>query len=394
MTTAAPITITYLVIATYLLFERKYWQLLPLAFVFALTSDLFVLLALAVVIWTAVIGWTERRFEWRPLAWVAFGCLLGLTINPYFPRNIHFLYEYARIKTTAGTFNAKAEREWFPTNTWDFGINSVVALVAMFAGYVTFNPGDRENSQRPLFFLLLATALMPLAMLWKEFGEYFPPFAVLFAAFTLQRFWLGRSGLNRLPSDVLEELSPFLESREPSVMIAETSVPKSWRRLAVSSAAILLLAFLVINARWTARHINDSDPPDHFASGALWMRANIPPGQRIFNTDWDDFPRLFYYDPTHAYVSGLDPIYLMEKSTELSSLYDHITNRDQKDPGPLIRDRFGAQWVFSNNTKDHDAFFDNALRSGWFDRVYEDSDCSILHLRDQKGQSTSEANEQ
>src|SRR5438874_2398568 len=70
MTKAPPFAIIFLAIGTYLLFERKYWQLLPLAFVFALTYDMFVLLILAGVIWTIVIGWTEERFEWRPLAWI------------------------------------------------------------------------------------------------------------------------------------------------------------------------------------------------------------------------------------------------------------------------------------------------------------------------------------
>ena len=51
----------------------------------------------------------------------------------------------------------------------------------------------------------------------------------------------------------------------------------------------------------------------------------------------------------------------------------------------MIRDRFGARWVFSDN-KDHEGFYDNALRSGWFDRVYEDADCSVLHIRDQKAE--------
>ena len=114
--------------------------------------------------------------------------------------------------------------------------------------------------------------------------------------------------------------------------------------------------------------------------------ANIPPGELIFNTDWDDFPRLYYYDPTHFYTSGLDPTYLLDKNPELSKLYERITTGEEEDPGPLIRDRFGTRWIFSDNTKDHDGFFDNALRSGWFDRVYEDGDCSVLHIRDQKSE--------
>ena len=95
---------------------------------------------------------------------------------------------------------------------------------------------------------------------------------------------------------------------------------------------------------------------------------------------------MYYYDPTHFYISGLDPTYLFDKNPELSKLYDRITTGEEEDPGPLIRDRFGARWIFSDNTKDHDGFFDNSLRSGWFDKVYEDDDCSVLHIRDQKSE--------
>src|SRR3989475_11446928 len=73
MTKAPPFAIIFLIIGTYLLFERKFWPLLPLAFVFALTYDLFVLLILAAGVWTIVIGWTQQRFEWRPLAWGVVG---------------------------------------------------------------------------------------------------------------------------------------------------------------------------------------------------------------------------------------------------------------------------------------------------------------------------------
>ena len=85
MSKAPPFAIIYLVIGIYLLFKKKYWPLVPLSFVFTLTYDMFVLLILAALIWTAVIGWTERRFEWRPLVWVLVGTVAGLVINPYFP---------------------------------------------------------------------------------------------------------------------------------------------------------------------------------------------------------------------------------------------------------------------------------------------------------------------
>ena len=150
--------------------------------------------------------------------------------------------------------------------------------------------------------------------------------------------------------------------------------------------AVALASVFGANVYFTAGDISESDPRNYYARGASWMRSNIPPGEIVFNTDWDDFPRLFYFDPSHVYVSGLDPTYLLDKNAELSRLYDRITLGEEDDPGPLIRDRFGARWVFSDNSDDHVSFYDNALRSGWFDRVYKDDDCTILKIRDVKAE--------
>ena len=386
MTKAPPFAIIFLVIGIYLLFENKYWPLVPLAFVFTLTYDMFVLLILAAAIWTVVVGWAEERFEWRPIVWVLLGAAAGLVINPYFPHNLYLFWEHARVKITATNFTTKVGQEWYPYDTTEFFLNCYVALAAMLAGYLAFEWSDRKRAARPLFFLILSTVLLLMTARWKRFAEYFPPFAVLFAAFTLEQFWRGRAVFTHLPQDVMEDLQPFLDRQEPTATAKETQHEETWKIIKAAFVALALGLALFANVYRTAKDIRESDPRDYYAKGAAWMRGNIPAGERIFNTDWDDFPRLFYYDPTHVYTSGLDPTYLLDKNPDLSRLYDRITTGEEEDPGPLIRDRFGATWVFSDNTKDHDAFFDNAARSGWFDKVYEDDDCSVFHVRDQKGE--------
>ncbi|HJZ83024.1 MAG TPA: hypothetical protein VKD91_21835 [Pyrinomonadaceae bacterium] len=390
MTKAPPFAIIFLILGTFFLFERKHWPLLPLAFVFAETYDMFVLLILAVLIWTAVIGWTEERFDWRPLALVVAGTALGLVINPYFPHNLYLFYEHARVKITASGFATKVGQEWYPYDTHEFVMNCYVALAAMLVGYITFDFSDRKRAQRPLYFLILATALLLMIARWKRFAEYFPPFAILFAAFTLENYWRGRAVFTQLPEFVLEDLQPFLDRQETAAAKEKRKQQKNWEVLKAGFVAVILGGALFANVYRTSKDIRESDPRDHYAKGAFWMRANVPAGELVFNTDWDDFPRLLYYDPTHVYTSGLDPTYLLDRNAELSKLYDRITTGAEEDPGPLIRDKFGARWVFSDNTSDHDSFYDNALRSGWFDRVYEDADCSVLHLRDQKGEPAGE----
>jgi len=380
MAKAPPLAIVYLIIAICLFFKKKYWPLLPLALVFTWTYDLFVLLLLATVFWVLVIAWAEWRFEWRPLVWVILGCAAGLVINPYFPENFQQLFEHMTIKLTMRGFDVKVGSEWYPYDAWEFLGNSAVACVAMLVGYIAFEPSERRRSHYPLFFLLFSTALMIMTARWKRIAEYWPPFAVMFAAFSLQP-WLQqgfRSYLTRLPRDVLDELSPFLDRHEDE--------KTSWREIAktigAAVVALILGVVLYVNSWWTVAEIGTSDPHDHYEQGAAWMRANIPPGQIVFNTDWDDFPRLFYYDSTHNYVSGLDPNYLFNKSPDLSRLYERITLGQQDDPGPLIRDRFGARYVFSDNA--HHDFFEKARESGWFDIVYEDTDCVIMYIRDEQ----------
>jgi hypothetical protein len=387
MAKAPPLAIVFLIIAIYLFFERKYLLLLPLALVFTWTYDLFVLLVMAAVFWVITIVIAEHRFEWRPLLFVLLGCAAGLVINPYFPENLYLLVEHIQIKLTASDFATKVGSEWYPYDSWQFLGNSAVACIAMLVGYIAFEPSDRRRAPYPIFFLLLSTALMIMTARWKRIAEYWPPFAVLFASFSLQPWLVGfRPYLSRLPADVLEELKPFLDREGPRPPPPETETEmdlRAWFRiLGVSAVALVLSAFLYVNLSSTIKDIGNSRPHDYYRAGAAWMRANVPPGEIIFNADWDDFPRLFYYDPTHYYVSGLDPSYLYEKDPDLSRLYDRITLGREEDPGPLIRGRFGARFVFSDN--EHHDFFEHARLSGWFDIVYEDRDCVIMYIRDEK----------
>ena len=383
MAKAPPFAIIYLVIGIHLLFRKKYWPLLPVAFLFTLTYDMFLLLVLAVFIWVAVVGWTEHRVEWRPIVWVLLGTVAGLVINPYFPHNLHLFYEHLKMKLTPSDYSTKVGQEWYPYNSWEFIGNSLVACVAMVIGYVAFDPSDRKRAHYPSYFLLFSTALMIMAARWRRIAEYWPPFAVIFAAFALQPWLQGaRSAFTQLPIDMLDELQPFLDRHEFAASAKEDERKELWRTISAAVVAVLLSFVLFLNLRATVGDIASTEGRDYYKAGAEWIRSNVPPGQIVFNTDWDDFPRLFYYDPTHNYVSGLDPTYLYDRDPALSRLYDRITLGDEEDPGPFIHDRFGASYVFTDNS--HDKFYDSAIESGWFEVVYEDHDCTVLHIRDQK----------
>ncbi|MDT7809530.1 MAG: hypothetical protein QOJ70_3343 [Acidobacteriota bacterium] len=396
---AMSVSIVLLVAGIHLLFERKYRWLLPLAFVFALTYDMFALLVVATLMWSAVMLWSERRFEWKPILFVAVGALLGFVINPYFPHNFQLLYEHILIKVTSKDFSTAVGSEWYPYNTWEFLGNCGVALAAMFVGYLAFKDSFSKERQRALLLLLFSTFLMVVNMRWRRFAEYFPPFAVLFAAFTVEP--LVRRARERLTARNVTTEVEAMEAGEDSCPPEPVRVEhaRAWEIVLVSTAFVLLAGAMVWYARVTAQDIAGMAGPNSYKGGAEWLAKNTERGELVMNTDWDDFPKLFFYNPQLAYVSGLDPTYLLDKNRTLSDLHAKITiAKDLSDEevanlGPLIRDNFClgegparrcVRYVFTDH--EHEDFYNDALDSGWFDEVYSDNDCAVLRLRDQKGE--------
>src|SRR5829696_8077515 len=394
---AMSLSIVLLVAGIHLLSERKYRWLLPLAFIFALAYDMFVLLVAVAGIWTFVLLWSERRIEWRPLAFVVAGSLLGFVINPYFPHNFQLLYEHLVIKVTASDFTTTVGSEWYPYSTWEFLGNCGVALAAMVVGYISFKDSASEGRQRAFLLMLFATLLMLANMRWRRFAEYFPPFAVLFAAFAAdplirraREFYTSRGAAAESPGVAGES-----RARDPG----RVENARAWEMIFVATAFVLLAAPMVWYARVTAQDIAGMAGPDLYKGGMEWLSKHAEPGELVVNTEWDDFPKLFFYNPRLAYVSGLDPTYLLDKDRKLAELHGKITiARDLTDEevanlGPLIRDNFClgegdrkrcARYVFTDH--EHEEFFNDALDSGWFDEVYVDGDCSILRLREEKGE--------
>ncbi|HEX8847628.1 MAG TPA: hypothetical protein VF791_23505 [Pyrinomonadaceae bacterium] len=444
MAKAPPVAIIFMIIGIYLLFEKRYLALLPLAFLFVWTYSLFVTLVAAAVIWTCVIGWTERRFEWRPLLWTGIGTAAGFIINPYFPKNVWLFIEHVMIKFTPTGFTTEVGGEWYPYDSWALLGICVVAFAAMFAGFAAYDWSDKKRAQRPLFFMIFSTILMIATFRSKRWAEYWPPFAVLFAAFTLNPILEGaRSFFARLPGEVMSDLEPFLDRHEPPGKVAGEArsgflkemeiafigialglagyfVLKQivypppelsrlyalltvkvivalvvglgglaayilWRRSATKTFAVIVVALMIIvlnfNVRGTRKDIEGDNPPEHYEAAMAWIRENVKPGKRIFNTDWDDFPKMFYFDTNHSYVSGLDPTYLLDQDTQLkrepklAELYKKITlgqdviiDGKSQEYGPLIREKFGADYVFSDNG--HHDFYGRAMDSGWFEEIH------------------------
>jgi len=143
-------------------------------------------------------------------------------------------------------------------------------------------------------------------------------------------------------------------------------------------ALVGVSAYQVEQAR---RLIATPTVPDQYRAGTQWLLEHVPKGAIIFNASWDDFPKLFYYDQDHAYVTGLDPVYLSDHNPDLGRLYERIVTGKESRPGENVRQAFRSEYVFVTPAADR-RFYVAAMLSHEFTKVYEDQQCMILKVRD------------
>jgi len=382
MTRASSLSILFIVAGIFLLLERKYAWLGPAAFLYVWTYNLFVILGVLVVIWAAVLCWSERRIEWRPILWTCLGTVVGFVIHPYFPRNARLFFEHLAAKSGSVSGQPVVGFEWYSLPAWQFLSSALVACAAMVVGYIAFGSalarsrGDRRSMQRPLLFLLFSSFLLLITLRFARFMEYWPPFAILFAAFTLENLWLNK------PIS-----PPALAENKQEADATASYQPDGLSWITLGSVVILLSAALVYNLRMTRTTIvTATKGPSHYQAAAAWIRANIPPDALIYDVNWSDFPKLFFYDTSHRYVAGLDPIYLLDQHPELSRLTDRLSHGAEPDPAAAIWTQFAAvepanlQYIFVGDypAAPPPEWFNYMMATGKFAVIYRDSDCVIL----------------
>ena len=396
MAKAPPLTIIITIIGIYLLFERKYVWLLPLMFVFVWTYSLFPLLLFAAFFWTAIIAWNERRFEWRPLTYTFGGMVLGNIINPYFPQNLWLFSEHFLEKFKVGSdFVVSVGGEWYPYSGQELLMNFPIALIAMLIGYILFAPKNGKLPEKSTFFLMFVTVLLVSQFRSKRFAEYFPPFAILFAAFSWRDFFAPFASF--APNSYGNGAEDFRDA-------GDRPKKRDFSGIIKQTAAWIIGTFLVL---WLFYNLNGIDfagfketgliatlqgneDNDKYKRATDWAKANIPEGERIFNCNWDDFPKLFFFDTKHTYVYGLDPNYLYSKNPDLSKLIPDITSGKISEAAPIIKEKFGSRYIFSD-AKENEDMVAKCLDSGWCEMAYQDDEAIFLKIRDAKGAPPKEA---
>jgi hypothetical protein len=294
----------------------------------------------------------HKRIEYSLFLSVAGGICIGLVLHPYFPRDIVFLWNHIVPKLFASEYATSVGSEWYPYNSWVLLQNASVAIGAYLASILLTNRDEWRQDAPRLFCFLVSTFYLLLLFKSRRFVEYFPPFAMLFLAFTV-RGWLRD-----------HDVSQFIRTEAQLGGLIVASLVLLW----VFQSTIAL----------ARKEIAQSPDTAKYQGGAEWLAAHTPPGAPVFHTDWDEFPMLFYFNTHNTYLVGLDPDFMRLKNEKLFRSWEAITQGKVQHPEDAILNDFRCEYVLTDN--EHREFIALAEKSPRMQKVYGDQYTSIYRV--------------
>ena len=357
ITRTQSLSLGILALGMLVILQGNRWGISILSFLYVWTYNAFPLLPVMAFLYLMAGLIINKKGDWQLFALSCAGVVAGGIINPYFPENILFTLHHILPKLAQSTVSGLGN-EWSPYNTTQLLENSLPALIAFASGTIAIGLAGRKMHMRTLFAFFIALLFALMFFRARRFVEYFPPFALIFASFA----W----------APLLED---YLSKMNPVGLAHNYRIRNLWP---VTLAGLLVFSSIFVSIIGARRLIRNSKPHDLYQAASAWLVQNTPAGSLIFQTDWDDFPRLFFYNTHNTYLAGLDPTYTQLYNPSLYTLWVDITRGKLAEPSARIINSFGAKYVHSDLY--HDDFLAVAAQDPAMIEVYRDDQAVIWKI--------------
>jgi hypothetical protein len=292
------------------------------------------------------------------------GVIIGVVFNPYFPKNLNFIWEQlVQIGLINYIGKVNVGGEWYPYKLADLLLNGGVAFIVLVFVLALFFATIRKQKVPGIFFLLTTLFFLIFTLKSKRYVEYLMPFMVFFLAYAAT-FALANI-------DVGQKIK---ELRQKSKIIAYL----------LNSVILLVVIFfplvMVKDINQVYLSFRRGIKFNEFAGVSQYLINNSRPGEIIMQTDWDDFPMLFYQNSKNYYIVGLDPTFMYNYDPKLYQTFADITMaKVSTNLAQQVKDNFHAGYFIVD--KDRDALNKNLQADPGFVKVYEDSDAWLYKLK-------------
>jgi hypothetical protein len=358
---------TFVLLEIGLLVQRRGRWLFLAGALHALSHSSFILLPGLAVATDVAHRLRGERLPWRVTAAAFAGPALTLVVNPYFPNNLALTWtQLVDVGLTVWGMGAAVPTflfgpELLATRT-DLFLGAFAALLPAAAAIVAFlasseaHPGRRLSTEG-LALLLINAMLLVLAFLSERFFDFLFPALIVFAG----RAWTDYFG-----------------------PVAFAELRRQRRRAVGTVAALLAFCALAGQARGGVARLWSE-------AGAMitlevqrpaveFLRRNAAPGDLVYHSFWWDFSILYHYRPEGRYVCALDPMFFYRYDRELFDKALAAYNGESPDLFRMLRQDFGARWVFIPKAPAHFALFNQIRADARFHKAYEDDQVVIARV--------------
>ncbi len=360
LTKASAFSLIFLWFGFYLLRQRRPWSLAILAFAYVWSYGGFTLLLVVSSIYCLGLGLKEKnwRLAGQLLSATIGGLLTGLIVNPYFPKNLQFLWQQL---IQIGLLNYQDKigvgAEWYPYNFFTLlSDNLLLGALLLISLFIFFRFWSKQSAfSWTTFILFLFFFLFTLKS--RRYIEYLIPLAVLFAALCF----------NYLPR--LRQTTLF------------NSLARLWPKniffkIIVLTTVFYLCLFLPVifgqQLQATKNNLRQGLDFNRYQAASQWLQNNTQPGEIIVHSDWDDWPLLFYYNSQNYYLVGLDPTFMYNYNQDLYWSWVNLTlGRPSASPLTVIKDQFQSHYILVD--QDNSALNSLLAKDPLFQLVYSDA---------------------
>ncbi len=377
---AQSLSLGILVLGIAWMLEGKYHRLAVLSFLYVWMYDAYPLILMLAILYTGAIALTEQKLDFRPIIYTTAGLMLGSLINPYFPSNLIFGYRHLLPKLLDAT-SLNVGNEWYPYTTLQLLKVSLPAFILAAAGLLGISLNNQKMNTRTMFSLLLVMFFGLMLIFSRRFIEYFPAFVLIFTCFCLAPYFAKKeaSFFDEGIEEIKYNRADFWNGifRQPV-----NRIPAQGEKFQARFLFVMLLVFCITSSIYsmmlTRNDMQGSYSSQTYAGSADWLVRHTPAGSLVFQSDWDDFPRLFFFDTHNTYLAGLDPGYFQISNPDLYALWVKITNGDVKNLSVIIPQKFGARFIHTDLR--HTDFISAVQQDPNIQEVYRDKDSIIFEI--------------
>ena len=399
---APVISVSILILGYYFILKKKYLLLFLLSYLYVLSYGAWPLILVVTIIYCLAgslkylfdhLYLLKLKFEnkkinifafyfshlWRGFfkknnLKLIFSCIFGLTagmiINPYFPKTIPF-YWFQTVKIAILNYQSKVGvgAEWYPFDLDNLVLYNLPIFIPFLISISWFFVFIKKQRKTGWFLFLLSIFFFFYTLKARRNIEYFIPVAIFFCGFMFTQI-----------------------AKKINWLKIKKQLKENFKGSNNIFYFVITLFFAVFCGQFLTDYINrgiyqerksqiDNPSINHLQAASLWLKQNSQPQEIIFQSSWDEFPLLFYFNDKNYYINGLDQTFMYEKDKDLYKTWLNLASglADPKDVAQIIKEKFHASYILLDKK---DKEFANLLKKSKIEKTYEDEESIIFRLKE------------